>query len=321
MKKYLLLYTIALTSLFLTACSNVNSSRSINSTTTSSSNEDITRESEITYLNKTYSVSYPTTKIVTTHLNTMEDAAALNIHPLGAVTINGNIPNYLISDLGEDVQNIGSVFSPNPDLIKTLQPEIILSSTSLDKTITVQLETTATTINTSSLPENWEDNLQLIATLTGKEKRAEELIKAYHKDLATTKKNNENISDLSIIMLRIENGELHLFKDNTYFNSMLYDELKFKQPSETKEIKDQEVISIENLAKINPDILLIQFSEDENTENKHILDDLQANPVWKKMTAAKEDKIFFNMVDTGYQGETYLSKRVMLDALNKQILK
>lgn len=322
MKKKSFLYSVVLTSLFLTACGNTNNtSSSDSSSTTESSTTEVAKKSSITYLDKEYEVNYPTKRIVTASLETMEDAAALKVHPLGAVTVGGAIPSYIVSDLGTDVQNVGDKFGPNVELVTTLQPEVILGSTKFDDDVTANLNKIAPTINVSHVSENWKENLQLLGALTGKEDKAEELIADYEKELAKTKENNDNLDDLSIVILRVRDGELCLYGENVYYNPMLYSDLGFKQPDEIAKVQGQETISVEQFAKINPDIVFVQFAAEENQGHENFIDDLQADPIWKSMTAAKEDKVFFDIVDGGYQGGTYLSKKVMLEALNKQVLK
>jgi iron complex transport system substrate-binding protein len=86
-------------------------------------------------------------------------------------------------------------------------------------------------------------------------------------------------------------------------------------------VKGQETISVEQFSKINPDIVFVQFAKEENNGHENFIDNLKNDPIWQSMAAAKNDKVYYDIVDGGYQGGTYLSKKVMLDALNKDVLK
>lgn len=320
MKKKSFLYSIILASLLLTACSQPNEKKEDTSASTNGT-EEVQKESKITYLDKEYSVNFPTKKIIAASLEPMEDAAALGVNPLGAVTVGGEIPSYIASSLGEDVANVGDKFGPNVELVTTLEPDVILGSTKFDDDVTTNLEKIAPTINVSHVADNWKENLELMGKLSGKEDNAKKLIEDYEKDLTETKEKHQSIEDLSIVILRVRGGELCMYGEDVYYNPMLYTDLGFKKPSEIDLVKGQETISVEQFSKIDPDIVFVQFAAEENSGHENFIDDLKTDPIWKSMTASKEDKVFFDIVEGGYQGGTYLSKKVMLDALNKNVLK
>lgn len=314
------LYSLVLTSLLLTGCTSPKE-KEVKSTSSESSVETVATEEKITYLDQEYAVRIPTTNIITASVETMEDAAALNIQPLGAVTVGGEIPSYIAPSLGKDVANVGDKFGPNVELVTTLTPDVILGSTKFDDDVTKNLEKIAPTINVSHVSENWKDNLKLLGTLSGKEEEADKLIADYETSLKETKEAQPNIGDLKVVILRVRGGELCLYGENVYYNPMLYTDLGFKKPAEIDKVKGQETISVEQFSKINPDIVFVQFAKEENNGHENFIDNLKNDPIWQSMAAAKNDKVYYDIVDGGYQGGTYLSKKVMLDALNKDVLK
>ncbi|MDR2278509.1 MAG: iron-siderophore ABC transporter substrate-binding protein [Vagococcus sp.] len=314
------LYSLVLASLLLTGCTSPKE-KEVKSASSESSVEAVATEEKITYLDQGYAVKIPTTNIITASVETMEDAAALNIQPLGAVTVGGEIPSYIAPSLGKDVANVGDKFGPNVELVTTLTPDVILGSTKFDDDVTKNLEKIAPTINVSHVSENWKDNLKLLGTLSGKEKEADKLIANYETSLKETKEAQPNIGDLKVMILRVRGGELCLYGENVYYNPMLYTDLGFKKPAEIDKVKGQETISVEQFSKINPDIVFVQFAKEENNGHENFIDNLKNDPIWQSMAAAKNDKVYYDIVDGGYQGGTYLSKKVMLDALNKDVLK
>jgi iron complex transport system substrate-binding protein len=314
------LYSLVLASLLLTGCTSPKE-KEVKSASSESSVEAVATEEKITYLDQEYAVKIPTTNIITASVETMEDAAALNIQPLGAVTVGGEIPSYIAPSLGKDVANVGDKFGPNVELVTTLTPDVILGSTKFDDDVTKNLEKIAPTINVSHVSENWKDNLKLLGTLSGKEEEADKLISDYETSLKETKEAQPNIGDLKVVILRVRGGELCLYGENVYYNPMLYTDLGFKKPAEIDIVKGQETISVEQFSKINPDIVFVQFAKEENNGHENFIDNLKNDPIWQSMAAAKNDKVYYDIVDGGYQGGTYLSKKVMLDALNKDVLK
>ncbi|MEG0550094.1 MAG: ABC transporter substrate-binding protein [Vagococcus sp.] len=319
MKKFFLISGLLVLSLILVSCGN-QVATIVKTDFDSVEFKAKEKEKKIVYLDNEYVMKYPTTNIVTASLEAMEDAVALGIEPLGAVSRNGEIPNYLVSDLGKNIVDVGKLSDPNPELIKVLQPDIILGSNEFDKEKTATLEDIASTINLSHTSDTWRDSLSLLGEVSGNKEKATTLISEYNDDLKNIKELNPEIKNLSILILQVKDEELYMFESQEYYNSMLYDELGFKQPAKIEENKEREIISIEELAKINPDIILVEFSTHENHRNDDFVNDLRRNSLWKNMKAEKEDRVYFNLVDDGYQGETYLSKRAMLDELNKKVL-
>ncbi|MNI92586.1 Iron-uptake system-binding protein precursor [compost metagenome] len=65
---------------------------------------------------------------------------------------------------------------------------------------------------------------------------------------------------------------------------------------------------------MNPDVLYIQFSEDENANSTDAVDKLKANPIFSSINAVKNNQLFVNVVDPLAQGGTAYSKVQFLKA-------
>lgn len=273
------------------------------------------KEKKIEYLNKEYLVKYPTNKIITASYESIEDAVALSVKPIGAVTISGEMPDYVKNDLGNSVKNVGDKFSPDIETVSSLNPDVILGSTKFDDKVTDNLTKIAPTINVSHKSDNWEDNLKLLAKLTNKTEEADQLIANYNQQVDEFKAKNPVIKDKKILIVRIRQGELYVYGPNLYYNPMLYNDLGFKIPDVVSKTSAQTVISTEQLSKIDADIILVQFINSENKSTPNALKDLKVNTIWKNIQAVRNQQVFYNIVDGGYQGGTYLSKETMLMAL------
>ncbi|KZK07347.1 MULTISPECIES: ABC transporter substrate-binding protein [Lactococcus] len=318
MKKFFLVISILLPTLFLSGCS---PTRNSTSESENPSQSKPINKSNIEYLNKTYKVKFPTSKIITASFESMEDAVALNIHPIGGVTVSGEMPSYLKNKLGNNIINIGDKFGPNVESVASLKPDIILGSTKFDDSVTNNLRKIAPTINVSHKSNDWDKNLLLMGTLSGHIEKAKNLISSYENDVKFFKKDNPQINDKKIMIIRIREGELCLYGEDFYYNPMLYKDLSFSMPKELSTVKGQTTISKEQLSKIESDIILIQFMTSENKAFPNALNDLKNDTIWKNIPAVANHKVFYNVVDGGYQGGTYLSKEVMLRALNEKVFK
>jgi iron complex transport system substrate-binding protein len=295
-----------------------------NSTETQTKSESIAKADEskksenktqtITYLDKKYTIPSEVKEVATASLESMEDAAVLGVKPVGAITIAGELPDYLADDLA-GAKSIGEKTQPNYETLLELKPDVILWTSKAKENVTEQLTKVAPTFPYSHISTNWEDNLNLMAQLTGKETEAEKIISDYKKDAGSAKEQlSESMKGKKVMVLRIRGGNVYVYPQDVYFNPVLYSDLGLEVPEVVKAAKAQEVISLEKLAEVNPDYVFLQFEESENADKPKALEELEGNPIWQSMNAAKNDKVFVNTVDPLAQGGTAWSKTAFLKA-------
>lgn len=111
------------------------------------------------------------------------------------------------------------------------------------------------------------------------------------------------------------------FIQNVYFNPILYTELGLKAPDVVTKAEAQAEISLESLSEVNPDYIYLEFDESENADAKDALADVQKDPIFKALTAAKEDQVFVNEIAPLAEGGTAWSKTNFLDVLEKTLVK
>ncbi|PAE06764.1 iron-uptake system-binding protein [Terribacillus saccharophilus] len=286
---------------------------------TASSESSDKKEQQITYLDKEYSLPAETGTIVTASLESMEDAAVLGVKPAGALSVGGETPSYLEADLS-GVELIGEKMQPNYETILSLEPDVILGSSKFPEDVSKSLNDIATTIPYSHISENWEANLELLGSLTGKEDEAEQIISDYEKDSQEAKTElGEVLEDKQVLVVRIRAGSLYVYPQNVYLNPVLYSDLGLQVPEVILEAEAQAEISLEKLAEVNPDYLFLQFETTENPENASALEDLQNNDIFKSINAAKEDHVFVNTIDPLAQGGTAWSKTEFLKAATEKL--
>jgi iron complex transport system substrate-binding protein len=287
--------------------------------TTAGSEASNKHEQQLTYLDKAYTLPTETDTIVAASLESMEDAAVLGVEPAGALSVGGETPAYLEGNLA-GVELIGEKMQPNYETILTLEPDVILGSSKFPEDVRKSLNDIAVTIPYSHIAENWEENLELLGSLTGKEEEAAELITDYHADAESAKAEiGEKLQDKKILVVRIRSGSLYIYPENVYLNSVLYGDLGLPVPEVVTAAKAQEEISMEKLADVNPDYLFLQFETTENAENASALEDLQANDIFKTTNAAKNDHVFINAIDPLAQGGTAWSKTKFLKAATEKL--
>lgn len=277
------------------------------------------KEKAITYLNKEYTVPEKVTKIATASLESMEDAAILGVKPVGAITYAGELPQYLAKEL-QGAESIGEKMQPNYETLLGLKPDVILGSTKFPPDVAKQLNKVAPMLPVSHVAANWENNLRLMAELTGKEDQADKIIKQYQEDTAKLKEKIQGaLKDKKVVVARVRGGSIYLYPQDVYFNHVLYTDLGLTVPEEIKSVKTQEMISLEKFAEMNPDYIFLQFSASENAQNPKSLENLQRNPIWQSTQAEKNKKVFINVVNPLAQGGTAWSKNAFLKAAEKHL--
>lgn len=269
----------------------------------------------ITYLGQSFELPARTDRIVITGaVEAMEDAILLDLRPVGAITFSGVFPP-LFAGIAEEAVSIGEKTEPNFETILSLKPDVILGTTKFKPEVAEQLQKIAPMIAYSHIATNWEANLTLLGELSGKQAEAKQAIEAYRADLAEAKSRlGDKLQNQKVAIVRIRSGELYVYPQDVFFNPSLYADLGFAVPEEIQAAKAQELMSVERFAEMNPDLLFIQFSEDENREHPDALEQLRNNPILKNVNALKNDKTFVNVVDPLTQGGTAFSKIEFLKA-------
>ncbi|MNG03184.1 Iron-uptake system-binding protein precursor [compost metagenome] len=201
-----------------------------------------------------------------------------------------------------------------------LKPDVILASSKFDPAVVERLSKIAVTIPYSHVSTNWSSNLVLLGELSGKQDKAAELVAKYNSDLATAKESiSSKLKDKKVVLIRIREGGLFVYAPKVYFNPMLYEDLGLTIPAEVQAAKAQDEIALEKLAEMNPDVLLVQFSEDENKDKPKALKELQSNPIFQSINAAKNNQVLVNIVDPLAQGGTAYSKIEFLHAFHSKL--
>lgn len=318
MKKTVMSICMIATFVVLSACGKPIATEGTSSSTTTpvaSTDSASTATRTITYLDKSYTIPAKAERIVITgSLEAMEDSILLDIHPVGAISVSGKFPP-LFASITDQAESIGEKIDPNFEKILSLKPDVILGTTKFDPAILEKLQQIAPTIPYSHVATNWEENLTLLGEISGKQKQAAQEITAYKANLEKAKTTLQStLKDKQVLLVRMREGAVCLYGPDLYFNPVLYSDLGLAIPAEVAAAKSQEAISIEQFAQMNPDVLFIQFSEDENPDATGALEDLQNNPIFQSIQAVKDGNVFVNVVDPLAQGGTAYSKIQFLQA-------
>lgn len=328
MKKYRALICAGALALMLAACNTdeeVDTSSAAETEQVSKDEKPVADEAiaqKVSYLGSDYEVPAKVETIIAASLEAMEDAAVLGVKPAGVISTDGTaVPKYLEKDLaGATV--VGSKKEPNTEAMLSLNPDVILGTSKWDEAQISNYNKIATTFPYSHISTNWKENLLLFGQLAGKEPEAQKALKDYDTKLASTKESiaNSELKDKKVLIIRVRGG-LTVYPAGVYLNPSLYEDFGFTVPKELNSIEAQTTITYETLAEWNPDMIFLQFADDENKETPELLQEILDNPIFNSTTAAKTNNVHVNLIDAMAQGGTAWSKINFLDAFNENVLK
>ncbi|QCR30864.1 ABC transporter substrate-binding protein [Lysinibacillus sp. SGAir0095] len=274
----------------------------------------------ITYLGEEYTVPAEVNTIVAASLEAMEDAAILGIKPAGVLQIGGEIPAYLADDLA-GAELIGDKREPNAESILALDPDVIVGTSKFGEDVVEKMNKIQTMIPYSHISTNWKENLTVLAQLGGKESEAEQIIADYEAKVEEAQSlSKEKLVDKEILIIRIRGGLMYIYPKDVYLNPVLYEDLGAQVPEIITQTEAQAEITLETLAEVNPDTIFLQFETSENADAPKALEELQSNPIFANLAAAKNDQVLVNTIDPLAQGGTAWSKVKFLDAAYESLL-
>lgn len=274
----------------------------------------------IEYLGEEYTVPANVERIVITGaMEAMEDAVLLEVNPVGAVTVAGEFPDVYSSAMG-NAESIGEKQEPNFEKILDLQPDVILGTTKFPEEVVEKLEKIAPTILVSHISPDGEANLQLMAALAGREEQANQILADYEENVEAAKSTlTDQLAGEKAAAVRIRGGEMFVYPEDVFFNTVLYGELGLEVPEEVQKADAQEAISVEQLADMNPDYLFLQIPEGGDGDSSKIYEDMKENPILQNVEAFKNDYVYVNVVDPLLEGGPIYSRVLFLEQLRNKI--
>lgn len=256
-------------------------------------------------------------RVVVLELSFLDAVRNLGITPVGIADDNKKdmIKKLVASSI--DYTSVGTRSEPNLEVISSLKPDLIIADAERHKNIYKQLKQIAPTIELKSREATYDETIDSFTTIAkalnkedeGKEKLAEH--KKVINDLKAELPKDEN-RNIVLGVARADSFQLH--------TSSSYDGEIFKMLGFTHAVKSDNAyqeVSLEQLSKIDPDILFISANE-----GKTIVDEWKTNPLWKNLKAVKNGQVYDADRDTwtrfrGIKSSETSAKDVLKKVYNK----
>jgi iron complex transport system substrate-binding protein len=255
----------------------------------------------------------------------LDSALTLGVTPVGASAADASqgFLNYLPEDKLSGVEKVGTIAAPNLEKIASLEPDLILSSKIRDAERYDELSAIAPTVFTETTGYPWKENFLVHAEALGKEKKAEQVVEAYEKNVAETVEalgGPEKAEQTTVSTVRfIEGADTRLYGRKSYIGTIL-DDLGVGRPAIVDKAKDGFAyeISPEQVDKGDADVVFYSSygSAEKSGEDKAV-----NSPLWKNLNAVKNGRAFHVSDDLWFMGIGYTAANQVVDRIEKHLAK
>lgn len=198
-----------------------------------------------------------------------------------------------ISDRYKDITTVGMAMNPDLEIIKSLNPDYILSPNSLQNDLQLKYSSIGVKsifVNLRSV-DGMYDSIEYLGKKFGKEDKAEELVQEYKEFLDKYKSENEGKESPKVLILMGLPGSYIVATDNSYVGSLV------KMAGGTNVYGDgdgEEFLNAntEDMQLKDPDIILRAAHALPEDVTKMFNDEFATNDIWKHFRAVQNGKVY-----------------------------
>lgn len=227
-------------------------------------------------------------KLVATSPAVADICDKLELDLVGVCETSGTIP-----DRYKDITTVGMAMNPDLEIIKSLNPDYILSTNSLQNDLQPKYSSIGIKsifVNLRSV-EGIYDTIEYLGKKFGKEDKAEELVQEYKEFLEKYKSENEGKESPKVLILMGLPGSYIVATDNSYVGSLV------KMAGGTNVYGDgdgEEFLNAntEDMQLKDPDIILRAAHALPEDVTKMFNDEFATNDIWKHFRAVQNGKVY-----------------------------
>ncbi|MFH5181327.1 Fe(3+) dicitrate ABC transporter substrate-binding protein [Paenibacillus sp. TAB 01] len=226
-------------------------------------------------------------RIVTMDFSFTDMLVTLDVQPIGIA--DDGAPDLFMdsvkSKLGK-YTSVGSRYEPNIELISSLKPDLIIVDINKHKNAIPQLKAIAPILALDDYQANYEQmlkNYMITAKAVGKEAEGNKRLQEHQAKMEEAKKKIKN-ANLTVLPAVVNPKGFFGHSDHSYGGSMLK-MLGFTDPVKNDNAYPQ--LTLEQLVETNPQVLFLM-----PTDKTTIVDEWKTNPLWNKIDAVANQKVF-----------------------------
>ena len=239
----------------------------------------------------------------------------LDLTPVGATT--GQEGSQEFSTLFKkhykdaDVVSVGWQKTPDLEKIKELKPDLILMTVEQEDLYEDLSEIAPTVGYRINTDENWdyhETSLKVAEIFDKRDEMKDALDRMDAKEAVFAENVKAKFGDQKLMYLRVTDNDIRYYAYGHF--GYLYDTYKFNRAQTFNPEDMYQVIDIDKLKDLNPDLLIVQADSQELLDNK-----LKNSPVWTSLKAVQNNKVIYADYSTYMLGFGIVSQ----EAIMKQI--
>lgn len=211
----------------------------------------------------------------------------LGVQPVGiADDNNANLFMDSVKNKLKTYQSVGSRYEPNIELISSLQPDLIIVDMNKHKNAIPQLRAIAPLLILNDYQADYNQmmtNYLIIAKAVGKEEEGKKRLDEHIAKVEAIKKKLGS-TNLRVLPAVVNPKGFYAHSDHSYTGSFLA-MLGFTDPVKNDASYPQ--LTLEQLVETNPQALFLM-----PTEKNTIVNEWEKNPLWKKIDAVANNKVF-----------------------------
>ena len=210
-----------------------------------------------------------------------------------------------------DVVSVGWQKTPDLEKIKELKPDLILMTVEQEDLYEDLSEIAPTVGYRINTDENWdyhETSLKVAEIFDKRDEMKDALDRMDAKEAAFAENVKAKFGDQKLMYLRVTDNDIRYYAYGHF--GYLYDTYKFNRAQTFNPEDMYQVIDIDKLKDLNPDLLIVQADSQELLDNK-----LKNSPVWTSLKAVQNNKVIYADYSTYMLGFGIVSQ----EAIMKQI--
>lgn len=248
--------------------------------------------------------------VVTLELGITETAVALGINPIGIADDDQpeRIAESTMSQL-DDYTSVGARSEPSLELIRSLNPDLILVDVDRHENIYKELGDIAPTVAVIHDTGNYEEILsstEIIGNALDETEKTNELLED-HQQRVTMLKTNTSSYEGSVLQAQYTSNNLFGAPTSSYFMPSFMEEIGIEYALDN-DTEDSQDLTIEQILSIDPTTLILTTSDDEPSP----IEQLQNDKLYNRLQAVENDKVF-------EMEHNDMSRRRSIMAVNEQI--
>ncbi|MDU6700509.1 MAG: ABC transporter substrate-binding protein [Streptococcus salivarius] len=210
-----------------------------------------------------------------------------------------------------DVVSVGWQKTPDLEKIKELKPDLILMTVEQEDLYEDLSEIAPTVGYRINTDENWdyhETSLKVAEIFDKRDEMKDALDRMDAKEAVFAENVKAKFGDQKLMYLRVTDNDIRYYAYGHF--GYLYDTYKFNRAQTFNPEDMYQVIDIDKLKDLNPDLLIVQADSQELLDNK-----LKNTPVWTSLKAVQNNKVIYADYSTYMLGFGIVSQ----EAIMKQI--